>query len=160
MRLLLAFEQYYMLTGHPDNNTLYVAKGSPGGMAVAEHNRELNSQPVFLYKDDVLIATFSSKNTGINSAAVVLTLSRNVIADITDTTTLLYQEFLLTTKEIPGALENLLPLEDLLVVVEEARAVSKSAQAVGLSGSSQAVTLTRESDGRVYTFTSVGKATT
>lgn len=149
-----------MLTDNPINNTLYVANGSPGGMAVADLNRERINQPVFLYKDGVLVATFSSKNTGDNSAAVVLGISPNIVADLTDTTTLLYQAFLMTTEEIPGTVVELLPLEDLLIVVENARVVSKSAQATGLAGSSQAVTLTRVSDGQVHTFTSVGKATT
>lgn len=159
MRLLLVLEQYYMLTDNPINNTLYVANGSPGGMAVAELNRARISQPVFLYKDGVLVATFSSKKTGDNSAAVVLGLSSNLVADLVDTATLLYQVFLMTTEEVPGTVVELLPLEDLLIVVENARALSKSAQATGLAGSSQAVTLTRVSDGQEYTFTSVGKAT-
>jgi group I intron endonuclease len=43
LRLLLALEQYYLLSLNPQNNTLYVAKGSPGGMAIAENNRMKNS---------------------------------------------------------------------------------------------------------------------
>lgn len=59
LRLLLALEQLHLLI-NPQNNSLYVAAESPGGMAFAEYNRELNRQEIYMYLENKLIYVFSA----------------------------------------------------------------------------------------------------
>jgi hypothetical protein len=75
LRLLLAAEQYYLLSMNPVNNTLYVAGGSPGGMRVADINREKNSQKLYMYYKGYLLYIFSSIKVGTNSFVTVLSSS-------------------------------------------------------------------------------------
>lgn len=121
MRLLLAFEQYYMLKNDPQNNTLYVAAGSPGGMATAEANRELNAQPLYMYQDGVLIYKFDAMQAGSNTPMAVLGLSK-YYPTLVNSGTLLYDIFLLSKTMLEGAPESLLSVSALQLLVNNAKA--------------------------------------
>jgi hypothetical protein len=80
LRLLLALEQYYILSMNPGNNSLKVAGGTSGGIAVADINRLKHSRPLFLYAENVLLYVFFSIYEGPNSAKKLLKVGSQTIA--------------------------------------------------------------------------------
>jgi hypothetical protein len=121
MRFLLALEQYYMLELKPQNNTLYVANGSPGGERVAESNRDLNRQNLYMYLDDVLIHVFSSIKLGPDSFMNLLATSNNTMLKCINDNTLFLSKFMLSYTRVEGLEEKLLTIDEVLQLVQEAR---------------------------------------
>jgi len=111
----------------PQNNTLYVAGGSPGGMAVSQRNSDTMSQPVNLYMDGVLLYEFKSRYGKYNSANSVLILDKN-LRHFVDKNILYLNTFLLTSEHIiPRDPSTLLTLTDLRKLLDKAYAEYRAA---------------------------------
>lgn len=120
-RLMLALEQYYMLSEKPVNNTLYVAAGSPGGQRVAEANRLLNRKPIFMYLDNKLIFKFESLINGENSIANILNVSSNPLYRALKGD-LFFKTFVLTYELLSHAdNDNLLTLNAVQILFSQVR---------------------------------------
>ena len=68
-RLLLALEQYYILSLDPALNTLKVVNETPGGMRLSENNSIKKSVPIFVSIGSQLVYVFDSLN-GVNNSAM------------------------------------------------------------------------------------------
>lgn len=145
-----------MLTMNPVNNTLYVAGGSPGGMRVAESNRTLLQESVFLYLGDALLFHFLSKKEGPLSVVNALQMALETINLHIDTNNLLFGVFRLTSEPLSNGFPGQLPIETVLSMVVDARVKSKSTH---ISGPRQKIEVKlTHTGGSIETFPSVGKA--
>lgn len=156
MRLLLALEQYYLLSMNPGNNDLKVAAASPGGMAVAERNRELNREGVYVYLDNVLLGVFPATFEGPGNFKESMKISNNVIVRALLPDQLLYGKFLIT--KIPLALPAVptMTTDELQTALSTAAIASKSKQTAGLKA--KPVDLIRLSNNQKLNFKSVTAA--
>jgi hypothetical protein len=84
-QLLLALEQYYILSMNPVNNSLLVVGTSPGGSWLSQTNSATNSVPISMYLNGVLIYVFNSMVGMSNSAVSVLRIKTNTLIDRLDT---------------------------------------------------------------------------
>lgn len=122
LRLLLALEQYYILTTNSDYNILKVANGSPGGMRIALQNSLANSIPIYLYMNGALVYVFDSLNGMTNNAVECMHTTTSTIIECLNTGSTHLSVF--TMSRIKPELINqstLLTPSELEVVVDEAR---------------------------------------
>jgi hypothetical protein len=101
-RLLLALEQYYILSLNPANNTLMVVNGSPGGMRISAQNSITNGTPIAVFMDSQLIYVFHSLNGLSNDAVTGLRASTTTLLACLDLNSLFLNTFTLVriTNEI------------------------------------------------------------
>lgn len=156
MNLLLALEQYYLLVMNPANNTLMVAGGSPGGMAVAEKNRELNRKTVYVYRDDILLGVFPATFEGPSNLQDSMKIGVNTILTALQANQLLFGVFVLSYVPFTLSTVPTMTHDELREVIYEAGNASKSKQTLGLKA--KAVNLVRLTDNKVYSFKSVTAA--
>ena len=122
IRLTLALEQYYLLSINPQNNTLYVADGSPGGMAVAESHRKINSKKVYMFEDDKLVHIFDGTTTGPGGMATIIGAGNHAIAVALRTGELYMNYFKLTREYDPNvSLEHLKTLDEIKALLKKGR---------------------------------------
>jgi hypothetical protein len=152
LRLLLALEQYYLLKD-PQNNSLLVAAGSPGGQRVAEANRERNRQAVYMYLGDTLIYVFSSVSQGPNSLCTLLSTSRNTVANCFKNNTLFLGTFTLSKKPIENTNADLMSLQQVQETVLAVRGDYVQVRTKNLTrGVTPPITLIRVVDGMEFHF--------
>lgn len=161
LRLLLALEQYYILTLNPGNNDILVAGGSPGGMWLSEINSLATSIPLYLFLEGQLIYIFNSMNGITNNATSILRTSTNIIGNCLNTGTLLFNTFTLSRVNTSTGQPSLITLEELLVLLEKARIHARATRVStkprggprsGPESTTPAVKLTRCSDGAIFEF--------
>lgn len=157
LRLLLALEQYYILTLNPGNNDILVAGGSPGGMWLSEINSLATSIPLYLYLEGQLIYIFNSMNGITNDAASILRTSTTIIGKCLNTGTLLFNTFILSRVNTSTGQPSLVTLDELLVLLEKARLYARATRVNTKprgrpESTTPAVKLIRCSDGAVFEF--------
>lgn len=89
MRLLLALEQYYILSLTPQNNALMVVNASPGGKWLSEANSITNSVPITMHHNDEPIYVFNSMNGLTNNALSTLKIKSNDLINVLNSGNLL-----------------------------------------------------------------------
>lgn len=156
LRFLLALEQYYILSLNPGNNDIIVAGGSPGGMWLSEINSIATSIPLYLYLKGQLIYVFNSMNGITNDAVSILRTSSNIIGNCLNTGALLFETFTLSRVNNGTEQSNLVSLEELLILLEDARIHARANRVTRPRGRPEsttgAVILTRCSDGATFEF--------
>jgi len=159
VRLMLALEQYYMLLLNPQNNTIYVADGSPGGQKVAELNREKHSRSSYLYLAEgmVLLYTFSGSFQGPNSMRVLLSMGKETLTHLLGTNGLYLGKFILA-KDLHS------PNDTPTMTLEQAIQAVKAAQKESLQRASNTprtpVIITQVSKGLVVEKVSLAQTCT
>lgn len=134
-QLLLALEQYYILSMNPVNNSLLVVGTSPGGSWLSQINSATNSVPISMYLNGALIYVFNSMVGMTNSAVSILRIKTNTLIDRLDTGLLLWDQFTVTRgMPTPEELENsnIHQLEDLLALIAKAKEAYKNHMYVSL----------------------------
>lgn len=168
-RLLIALEQYYILSLVPEYNTLMVASGSPGGKAVAEQTARLQSIPLYLYVGSTVVYVFNSMNGKFlgNNAIDGLGTSTNKLAPLLNDG-ILFKDALGLSRNPPlgmtlqDVLESgaLLSFEQMKALVASAKADYKAAfvrvnhpdRPTGPKPTTPPLTITRVFDGAVFSF--------
>lgn len=112
VRLLIALEQYFILSMNPKYNTLMVANGSPGGMRVAKISSLALSIPIYVYVNKILVYIFDSMAGMTNNAITGLNVSTKSIYTALNTGRPYLNVFILTRKPLePIDTKTLIPLE-------------------------------------------------
>lgn len=158
LRLLIALEQYYILTLNPGNTSNLVAEGSPGGMHLSESNSALASIPVYMYLGNVLLYIFTSTGGLHNSVNSVLGVSLQSVRKSIGTGYLYLGKFLFTLTPINSTDKPTMTKEQLISYFNPIRdhynsnylALLKGSTAKKATAKTPAVKVTRISDGAVF----------
>lgn len=164
-RLLLALEQFYILSLNPLYNDLLVIGSPPGGKWLSEVNSVTNSTPISMFLNGVLIYTFNSMVGHTNSALSILHVKSNTLIDRLNTGELLWNQFTFTRGNPTPEQEangNILTLEGLLELIAEAKVTFKKTYVRKPAGRPKSttppVTITRVSDGSQFHFENFNSA--
>lgn len=149
LRLLLALEQFYILSMNPGNNDIMVAAGSPGGKHLAAKLKALYGWKVYVYLGDKLLHIFPSQRDFISGLVTAFTTAKTALD-----TGLLFGVFTVTLTPLGEVSEDhLISLSELKVLVDKARKDSlKTRVTKGTNTRSPRVTLTNVSTGEARTF--------
>jgi len=158
LRLLIALEQYYILSLNPGNTSNLVAAGSPGGMHLSETNSAINGVPIHMYFQGELLYIFSSTGGLYDSVKSVLGLSELPVRRSIKTGYLVLDAFLFTIEAIDPGAEPSMTEKELISFYKEYRGVYdaantqvlKASAAKKASAKSPAVKVTRLSDGKIF----------
>lgn len=120
-RLLWSLEQYYILQCNPAYNELKVVNKTPGGMRLSEHNSLLNSVPLYVTRNGVLIYTFNSLNGITNNAITGLGASTNTILNCLNTGELFLGTLSITRVRPETGTEDILTREGIMELVKDIR---------------------------------------
>lgn len=150
-RLLIALEQYYIMTMNPKLNSIYVVNETPGGMHLSENNSKLMSVPIYVSIAGVPVFMFDSLNGITNNAITALGASTNSIINCLDTgETFLGLYELSRTAPLKMSETNLMSRAQLMRDVEELR--------LSLIAYTPPIAITRVSDNEEFYFINFNEA--
>lgn len=167
LRFVLALEQYYILSLNPVNNSLLVVASSPGGKWLSQANSLINSAPICMFYNTVLIYVFNSMVGMTNSALSALKIKSNTLIDCLNTENVLWNKFTFTrgmptSEQLANA--NLMKLEKLLELISEAKTAHKKTSVRKPAGRPQSttspVTIVRTLDNMPFSFDNFNSART
>ena len=141
---------------NPGNNYLKVVAASPGGMAVAERNRELNRKGLYVYLDNVLLGVFPATFEGPGNFKESMKVSYTAIARALLPYQLLFGKFLITNNPLALPAVPTMTADELQTAMSTAAIASKSKQTAGLKA--KPVDLIRLSNNQKLNFKSVTAA--
>ena len=138
---------------------MHVAGGSPGGASVAESNRLLNSKPVYMYLENMLIFEFCAIGTSPNSFAKLLSSSATTVSKCLNTNTLFLGTFFLSLERLNDTVDNRMPIDKVRQRVEDARITHGETRVTsGPHKKSPALIIERVSDNKLFHFDSFSPA--